>query len=182
MFITLLTNKAAHPFFKLLFFPGFNKRILLLINPHFFYKKMCYLYDFFFWGGEGGGAIVVSRPHIVIFQYNYIIHRLQSQASTACFLATSLLRDEWKEELRGTSRRGPGGQLLIEKKNKSKKKKTASHSTKHLLSFFYYPSSGKKTKQHTDRCMHSSTEVLGFAGEATLDLKSLLLSFLAEIE
>lgn len=98
----------------------------------------------FFWGGEGGGAIVVSRSHIVIFQYNYIIHRLQSQASTACFLATSLLRDEWKEVLRGTSRRGPGGQLLIKKKTKAKKK-TASDSTKHLLSFFYYPSSGKKT-------------------------------------
>lgn len=77
----------------------------------------------FFWGGEGGGAIVVSRSHIVIFQYNYIIHRLQSQASTACFLATSLLRDEWKEVLRGTSRRGPGGQLLIKKKTKAKKKK-----------------------------------------------------------
>lgn len=181
MFITLLTNKAAHPFFKLLFFPGFNKHILLLINPHFFIRKCVIYMIFFFWGGEGGGAIVVSRSHIVIFQYNYIIHRLQSQASTACFLATSLLRDEWKEVLRGTSRRGPGGQLLI-KKNKSKKKRIASDSTKHLLSFFYYPSSGKKTKQHTDRCVHSSTEVLWFAGEATLELKSLLLSFLAEIE
>lgn len=144
---------------------------------------MCYLYDFFFfWRGEGVGAIVVSRPHIVIFQYNYIIHRLQSQASTACFLATSLLRDEWKEVLRGTSRRGPGGQLLIEKKTKAKKRlpQTALNISCH---FFYYLSSGKKTKQHTDRCVHSSTEVLGFAGEATLELKSLLLSFfLAEIE
>lgn len=136
----------------------------------------------FFWGGEGGGAIVVSRSHIVFFQYNYIIHRLQSQASTACFLATSLLRDEWKEVLRGTSRTGPGGQLLIEKKNKSKKKRLPQTALNISCRFFYYPSSGKKTKQHTDRCVHSSTEVLGFAGEATLELKSLLLSFLAEIE
>lgn len=170
MFITLLTNKAAHPFFKLLFFPGFNKHILLLINPHFFIRKCVIYMIFFFWGGEGGGAIIVSRSHIVIFQYNYIIHRLQSQASTACFLATSLLRDEWKEVLRGTSRRGPGGQLLIKKKTKAKKKRLPQTALNISCHFFITLAVGRRPNNTRTGACTAALRYFGLLGRQHLSL------------
>lgn len=71
-----------------------------------------------------------QTTHCIFSNYNYIIHRLQSQASAACFLATSPLQDEWKEVLR--SRKCPQDQIFIEKPRRDGEWSAWIRDTEHL--------------------------------------------------
>lgn len=85
------------------------------------------------------------------FLLNYIIHRLHSQLSTTCFLATSSLKNEWIRVLRSTQE-CPQDRVFIEKTRKRAGEWNA-WVRKHWASlvFFFW----NMSKQQMDRYAHT---------------------------